>query len=50
MSNSMQLKRLQVQYQKSLLSDQILKDGGGFWDDVHGGYLPEDLVMAARRD
>ena len=30
--------------------DEILNDGGGFWDDVHGGYLPEDLVMAARRD
>ena len=26
--------------------DQILKDGGGFWD-VAGGYLPEDLVLAA---
>ena len=24
--------------------DQILKDGGRFWDDVNGGYLPEDLV------
>ena len=30
--------------------DQILKDGGGFWDDVNGGYLPEDLVLAARRE
>ena len=29
--------------------DQILKGGGGFWDDVNGGYLPEDLVLAARR-
>ena len=28
--------------------DQILK-GGKFWDDVNGGYLPEDLVLAARR-
>ena len=24
--------------------------GGGFWDDVNGGYLPEDLVLAARRE
>ena len=23
--------------------DQILKEGGRFWDDVNGGYLPEDL-------
>ena len=30
--------------------DQILKGGGGFWDDVNGGYLPEDLVLAARRE
>ena len=22
--------------------------GGSFWDDVNGGYLPEDLVLAAR--
>ena len=29
--------------------DQILK-GGRFWDDVNGGYLPEDLVLAARRE
>ena len=29
-----------------LENDQILK-GGGFWDDVNGGYLPEDLVLAA---
>ena len=29
--------------------DQILK-GGKFWDDVKGGYLPEDLVLAARRE
>ena len=32
-----------------LENDQILK-GGGFWDDVNGGYLPEDLVLAARRE
>ena len=25
--------------------DQILK-GGRFWDDVNGGYLPEDLVVS----
>ena len=31
--------------------DQILKGGGGkFWDDVNGGYLPEDLVFAARHE
>ena len=29
--------------------DQVLK-GGRFWDDVNGGYLPEDLVLAARRE
>ena len=29
--------------------DQILK-GGRFWDDVNGGYLPVDLVLAARRE
>ena len=28
--------------------DQILKVGGGFWDDVNGGCLPEDLVLTAR--
>ena len=30
--------------------DQILKDGGRFWEDVNGGYLPEDLVLVARRE
>ena len=30
--------------------DQILKEGGRFWDDVNGGYLPEDLVLGARRE
>ena len=30
--------------------DQILKDGGRIWDDVNGGYLPEDLALAARRE
>ena len=30
--------------------DQILKVGGNFWDDVNGGYLPEDLVLAAGRE
>ena len=29
---------------------QVLKEGGRFWDDVGGGYLPEDLVLAARRE
>ena len=47
----MQLRRLQAQYQKSLVEyDQILKEGGRFWDGVNGGYLPEDLVLAARRE
>ena len=47
----MQLKRLQAQYPKFPLEyDQILKDGGGVWDDVNGGYLPEDLVLAAKRE
>ena len=30
--------------------DQILKKSEGFWDDVNGGYLPEDLVLTARRE
>ena len=30
--------------------DQILKGGEGFWDDVNGGYLPENLVLTARRE
>ena len=30
--------------------DQILQAGGQFLDDVNGGYLPEDLVFAARRE
>ena len=30
--------------------EQILRGGGGFWDDVNGGYLPEDLVLTARRE
>ena len=29
---------------------RILKDEGGFWDGVNRGYLPEDLVLAARRE
>ena len=42
--------RLQDKYQKSLFEyDQILK-GGKFWDDVNGGYLPEDHVLTARRE
>ena len=27
-----------------------MKGGGRFWDDVNGEYLPEDLVLAARRE
>ena len=30
--------------------DQILKEGGRLWDDVNGGYLLEDFVLAARRE
>ena len=30
--------------------DQIMKDRGRIWDDVNCGYLPEDLVLAARRE
>ena len=30
--------------------DQILKEGRRFWDDVNGGYLPEDFVFSARRE
>ena len=30
--------------------NQILKEGRRFWDDVNGGYLPEDLVLVARRE
>ena len=30
--------------------DQILKEGGKFWDDLNGGYLPEDPVLAVRRE
>ena len=29
---------------------QILKEGWELWDDVNVGYLPEDLVLAARRE
>ena len=30
--------------------DQIVKEGRKFWDDVNGGYLPKDLLLAARRE
>ena len=30
--------------------EEILREGERFWDDVNGGYLPEDLVLAARRE
>ena len=30
--------------------DQILKGGGGFWDDVNGRDLPEDIALAARHE
>ena len=41
------LKALREQLKEN---DQILKGGGQFWDDVNGGCLPEDLVLAARRE
>ena len=30
--------------------DQILQGGGRFWNNVNGGYLSEELVLAARRE
>ena len=30
--------------------DQILKEGIRLWDDVNGGYLPEKLMLTARRE
>ena len=30
--------------------DQLLKEGGRFWDDINDGYLSEDLVLATRRE
>ena len=29
---------------------EILESGGGFWDDVNGGFLPAGAVLAARRE
>ena len=47
----MHLERLQAQHQKSFFEyDQVLKGGEEFWDDVNGGYLPEDLVLSAKRE
>ena len=48
----MQLRKLQAQCQKALLSviKGVLKGGGRFWEDVNGGYLPEDLVAATREE
>ena len=34
----------------SLEYEQILKEGGRSWHYVNGGYLREDLVLAARRE
>ena len=42
----MQLRKLQA----PLEYEGIFKAAGRFWDDVNGGYLPEDLVLAARRE
>ena len=36
--------------EKPLEYDQILNDEGGFWDDVNGGDLSEDVLLAARRE
>ena len=44
MNNCIQLRKIPVEY------NQILKEGGKFWDDINGGYLTEDLVLAARRE
>ena len=30
--------------------DQVMNEGGRFWDAVNGGYLLADLVLAARRE
>ena len=47
----MQWRRLQGPVPEIPLEyDQILKEGGRFWDDVNGGYLPKDLVLAAGRE
>ena len=47
----MQLKRVHAQYQNFLIEhDKILKDGGEFWNNVYGGYPPEDVVLVARRE
>ena len=47
----MQLRKLQAQYQKSLLSViKNLERRRKKRDDVNGGYLPEDLMLAARRE
>ena len=29
---------------------EMLEQGGGFWDDVNGGFLPTDLVLQARAE
>ena len=29
---------------------ELFLEGGGFWDDVHGGWLPDKLVVAARAE
>ena len=51
MITRMQLKKLQAQLPQFLIEyDQVLKAGRGFWDDVNGGYWPEDHVLAARRE
>ena len=51
MINCIQLKRIAGPVPEILIEyDQILKGGGKFWDDVNGRYLPEDLVLAARRE
>ena len=47
----MQWRKLQTQFQKSLLSMiQSFKKEEDSGYDVNGGYLPEDLVLAARRE
>ena len=51
MTSWMELRSLQAQHHKSLWNMiKSWKRSDGFWDDVNGGYLPEDLVLTAKRE